>query len=252
MSSDSTSSPTPAMPPPTDAGTEPRLGIIHIMIWTACIALAFAITRSLGVWQQIGEQWDASETLLQIGSAAFVCGHCVFFATALGGVLLWVARRRRRFAFPRHPGEWLLAAFSVSLMLTQTTWIAMLALDPLVVQSGSDFGPGIWIVLYLGFMLFQAAASTGLFAFAAVRTQVARWRVFFIIAAVIQLSQILSCIYYFALLISSGALIVALIKDRKQRARYPWPHWLGVAFYLSYGLLHVVAVGVSGLVVWLL
>jgi hypothetical protein len=193
----------------------------------------------------------SSMTNLQIGSAASVCGRCVFFATALGGVFLWIARRRRRFTFPRRPGEWLLAAFSVSLLLTQTSWIVILALNPFVAHSSSDFEPGLWIALYLGFRLLQAAASAGLLALATVRTQVTRWRVFFIIAAVVQLSQVLSCIHYFAFLISSGALIVALAKDRRQRARNPWPHWLGVAFYLSYGLIHVILVGVFGLLVWL-
>ena len=61
---------------------DPRLGIVHLLVATACVAIYLGLEQ-----------------------------------TARGGLLLWVARRLRGMPFPRHPGEYMLVVEGILCLL---------------------------------------------------------------------------------------------------------------------------------------
>jgi hypothetical protein len=106
-------------PPPAtadDASAKvscPRLGLIHLLMWTACVAVWLGLQRVVGqlFWNSAHPFGDsilkiADTVLTSLGNGA-----------ALGGLLLWVARRRRGLPFPKHPGEYLLVVLGLSEVL---------------------------------------------------------------------------------------------------------------------------------------
>ncbi len=105
----------PDAQPLSDAvGIEPpRLGISHLMVLTACVAVYLGIARGLfGRYAQ--PDWEQSLGTFQ----AILWGlHGIGAGAGLAGLILFVARRRRGWPFPVHPGEYLLVMIGVSTLL---------------------------------------------------------------------------------------------------------------------------------------
>jgi hypothetical protein len=219
--------PVPYVPPPEEP-EQPRLGIIHLMVWTACVAVHLSIMRSL--WPADGSTEPAliPWMLSSVGGGA-----------ALGGLLLWAARRIRGERFPRHPGEYLLIVEGLCMAFFLAIWTP------------------IWIFLlriedyfYFYFTVPEVAISglylvqTTIFLWAAVKVRVRRWRWFFLAwSGTTLLSMPLLCCgvlqiggsQQVAHLVIGGWLVAVVLKDHFQGLRFPWTHWLGVAirFWLT-------------------
>ncbi|MHC4179368.1 MAG: hypothetical protein ACYSWU_17790 [Planctomycetota bacterium] len=224
---------TPEQPEP------PRLGILHLMVLTACVAAYMGPVRALEEPIDLLEEgtrpfWVTTGSLYGIGSGA-----------ALAGLVLVAARRYRGLSFPVHPGEYLLVVMGFGVLLH---WMA-LALAWLITSFGDPrFGlPSFHGILYLFPFAFYALC----FLWAAIRAKSRRWRVLFL---AIPTSYVVSFLFLCGgarlLPIANSAppllitvvLIVVIVRDHFEGKRYPWTHWFGVGTRLW---LDVGAFGVS-------
>jgi hypothetical protein len=204
----------PASPLPTlDSSPEPRLGILHLLVWTACVAVYCGLAQSLGLNERNPDAFDMTLSVLRsLGVGA-----------ALGGVLLWAARRRRGLAFPVHPGEYLLVVKGINIACLVLFYggakrSGLLDLHSLL----------IWRCLTILLNLIYGAAL----AWAIHRVKASRWRLFFIILGAdlcsCCVSGLLSLGYQSLTVLGDIVLVGVLLKDRADGLRYPWPHWVGI------------------------
>jgi hypothetical protein len=232
---------TVSSPPETPPGSpfrpepeQPRLGILHLLVWTACVAVYFSIATSF--------RSDDYVPRLE-ASLVLAVGVEMGRATALGGLLLLAARRYRRLPFPSQPGETLLVLLGVG----SATWLGMRFLNDRAVNAAP-----------MSLLLCQVLAASAMVALgvlylaAAIRTRSLRWRVYF---ATVLLGGILSILLplflirgwgpgpnavaasLHAWLLPFAVLLVVAVKDAAQRPRYRWTHWLGVGIGLWNGAI---------------
>jgi hypothetical protein len=223
---------------------QPRLGIIHLLGWTACVAVCFSVTRASY------PQDAAKERLVFL---AFQLCRDVGRGTALAGLVLCVARRLRGLRFPSQPGETLLVLFGIA----QGMWlVAVLVAVLLTLAMPNEMkDPSVRLL-----MLFQTSKSLGilllgvLYLIATIRTRIPRWRLVFL-ALIVQfpLAIIISCAgipldlpaggLIFAqnapLLLVAAVMITVVGKDLLERVVYRWTHWVGVATAFWYGMVNV-------------
>ena len=234
----------PAIPDEASADVScPRLGLIHLLAWTACVALCLGLQRVVGqlFWNPARPFGDsvlkiASTVLTSLGNGA-----------ALGGLLLWVARRRRGLPFPEHPGEYLLVVLGLGEVVRWSYSLLLLPVTPATLTRNMAllYGREVLAVVVLLWPLL------------AVRSR--RWRVFFgamlasralmLLYWVLSLSWLslrapatfsgllLSCL---VLLVAADAILVVIVlRERWGGVRYPWTHWAGVAVALWLALIGI-------------
>jgi hypothetical protein len=161
-----TEEPDPFSPHPADPSTgpdEPRLGILHLLAWTACVAVYLGVQRIAG--QRLDDPTGPfggtyNAVIATLGSIA--CG------AALGGLILWGTRRWRGLAFPKHPGEYLLVVTGLHLALEFST-----ALLPLPTQNAQD----VRLAFALGFGL--GLLQTLVLMWPLLVVDIRRWRAYF-------------------------------------------------------------------------
>src|SRR5262245_24076441 len=78
--------------------TQPRLSILHLMVWTATSAAMMALMR---LPREVESQIPAHYMIGRIVLA-------MYGGVALGGVAMAISRWFRKILFPTEPGEWLL------------------------------------------------------------------------------------------------------------------------------------------------
>ncbi|HUT88971.1 MAG TPA: hypothetical protein VMY37_05725 [Thermoguttaceae bacterium] len=239
-------SPFPTPPPDSPSRPEPeqpRLGISHLLVWTACVAAYFSVARAFS-----SPDWVPRLELSLVLAVGLTMGR----ATALGGLLLWVARRYRHLPFPGQPGETLLVLLGI---------YAAQVLLQYPIHYGAELGtiprwaPGLFSDLAV---LLIAV----LYLIAAVRTKILRWRVYFItvlVAGAIMVLLLLSLPLAESLLgptftagrrllpfvpdlprvLPGAVLLFVAVKDARQGRRYRWTHWLGIGIGLWNGLIGI-------------
>jgi len=220
------------------------------MVWTACVAVYFSFARTISP-----DSWD------QEGAARMVFRliYGVGFGTALGGLLLWVARRRRGLPFPSQPGETLLVLLSVGALvnLSQSSIFSLVAT---LEELDASYNAWWWRNTLFNITMFLRTLFLGvLYLSAAVRTDVTRWRLYLTLVVVSSLVsytvflgqsffglyglttvQIIQGIY----LLPRAVLLVVVIRDVLQPAGYRWTHWLGAGIDLW------LAASTAGWLVW--
>jgi len=212
---------------------QPPLGIIHLMLWTACAAVCFSLASAFDLEF---EPTDGVEGIV------LPVAHGVGTSAALAGLLLAAARRRRGLPYPGQPGETLLLLLGVGAAMSMIQGVLLYA------QGGPYMGSQG--VLYSGFMCFHLLFLAVIYVIAAVRTKVPRWRWFFaarIVAPVLctvlptALFRFSTIHWYTILSCSPHVLLAAFLigiaaKDFREhvsgRVRYRWTHWLGIAVQL--------------------
>ena len=212
---------------------EPRLGIVHILVGTACVAIYLGLAQT--VRHGLGTVAHPEMTGRGIVLAAARLLQGAASGTALGGLVLWVTRRMRRTPFPKHPGEYLLVVRGISSVL-------FLVLDFVILQT---IKPAPVHARERAISLFNLiVAMVWIWAMLVVRAR--RWRAFFFVAAAFEL---LSCVLLWAGVAHRGAwrhalytlvpvvLAVVVVKDHRQGLRYPWTHWLGVGVQMWIALV---------------
>ncbi|HJT32605.1 MAG TPA: hypothetical protein VJ783_11225 [Pirellulales bacterium] len=83
----------------------PRLGVVHLLLWTGCCAVFFGLARGLAM-QPVGVLGAVVLIMLALG-----CG------TAWTGLLTSVCRWVRGARWPLEPGQWLLTIEGVAICL---------------------------------------------------------------------------------------------------------------------------------------
>ena len=197
----------------------PRLGIIHFLGWTACIAVAAAAHSSLMLMVHDPQAGSAVSVVLQ---GMEVVGN----GTALGALVIWLRRRYRGLPFPMFPGEYLWLACGIERLL----WLITMGV---CVAIGSV---GAGVVAFIAFRMMDLAVAI-VFLIAAVKVRVKRWRVLLLVIAarplLIPLAGLLFpfswFVYFPPWFIEAPVLAIVVARDLFQRQRYPWSHWAGVA-----------------------
>lgn len=192
---------------------QPRLRILHLMAWTASVAVFFSASRPF--YTLLHMESEANVELLWLL-------HGVGSGTALGGLFLCISRRHRGLPFPSQPGEWILVSYGAA-AAAQVPGMLLIAVvgwgkNPLIAHILS---PSLLVTLFLAYTI---PAVLCLIAVDHVKTY--RWRAYLVILAS---SNLLACSSPHMRLLSSPILAVIVLQDVRRGIRRRWTHWLGIA-----------------------
>ncbi len=222
-----------------DRWAEPRLGILHLLGATTCVAVylglvetARLITADLIDPSDPRVIFEASSVLYGLGSGI-----------ALAGLLLWFGRRLRGKPFPRHPGEYMLMVQAVSCFVNLGAHFLFSHLWALSEQETSTFYFYPW---WKVIRFVQCLTYAALWMVADLRVGHRRWQTFFFLCAASQvlfgllaLAEIdrFHGVFYVGYVLLTIVLIVIVVRDHQQGMRYPWTHWLSVGIRFWFTLL---------------
>jgi hypothetical protein len=173
--------------------------------------------------------------------------HAIGGGAGLAGLVLWMARRRRRMRFPVHPGEFLLVL--VGLLVAFRLFNYVLAMASL--RSGRFGGPGGLGPLFVAFNVFSLGALAVVFVWAVIKIKIRRWRAYVCLLLGANLAPVLlACLGIFVSLYTYAAIHVAVIVtlvavavlDHRDAKRYAWPHWFGVATKLWFDVIQLATI----------
>ncbi len=236
----------PAHPAMSGEGVDrPRLGIIHLLVWTACTGVLLGWTRLL----QSVDALPAPEGATHVVYAVM---RSIGNGASWTALLVWIARRRRGIPFPVHPGE----RYLVALGITTTLEASMGLFTVLSFLWDDTIGPWRLTQLMTYAVGNLAAAIVWLQARRSVRSR--PWRFVFLLVSISYAIWALPfCCFSFGLfyappLIYSSALYGPLLLvaamllgiaagDLRKGRRHPWTHWAGVFTGLWFGLANLLA-----------
>jgi len=229
--------PQPTGPQPPEA---PRLGILHLLVLTACVAVYMGITQSLE--RGLGSfGWTGFETGIFRATTRAV--QAIGGGAALAGLVLWIARRRRGMRFPVHPGEFLLLLIGTLVAFRLLKFVLAMTIWPF-----DATGPG-WTLFAVILGLAPLAVLGALWLWAVIKIKIRRWRAYlWLLLGANVAPALLGGVWMFAISLYvyaaiRGVVIVALlgvaVLDHGDGKRYPWPHWFGVATKLSFDLIEL-------------
>jgi hypothetical protein len=226
--------------PALAAAAAPRLSVMHLMLWTLCSAVYFALLRAI-----YAIQGDASlssvETIQQTSGlmASIIAG-----AAITGTIALVSARVRGTPPLLRHPGHWLLLTSAITGVVTIPLVFLLLR------TNDANYNLAFGVVL-----LFPSIA----FAFAARSSPARHWRALFFAMALVALPQ---SMFYFGIWLSSGnvgyamavllaianwgnlmlatAMVFVSIVELKTGPPRDWLHWTGVTAQLASSAPHLI------------
>ena len=206
----------------------PRLGIIHLFGWTTCIAIYAALRWLLS--ENVPE--DVSQSFwIFVGLLAVVQG------TALGGLVIWVARRMRGLRFPIYPGEVLFVLLGFEVVC----WLPA-ELLPMFNEIAAPFTLRWTVSGFQPHLLLLSAFFASLYFLAGRRFRIDRWRIFFYVEAgsraMIILQPFLGALLWYTShqvldIVAATLMVVIVVIDRRERLPYTWTHWLGAALVIS-------------------
>ena len=233
---------------------QPRLGIIHIMLWTLGSAIILAMYRALADLSNMPEQARVQWYVLQVG-------YSTVYGAALAGVILFAYRRLTKgAAFPVLPGHWLLLTqgivFTVGFGAYVVTWVLRNWLD---VYSPMIYAIGQWLAHNVAVVVVLVAIIR--------LKDFGYWRVYFWASLVHQairataslLGAPVGGIFFWSLqrwIYGIGAtvlvvwLLVVVAHDRRRGVRRDWLHWTGVAVTFGGPVLFVIQIVSSMLLDW--
>jgi hypothetical protein len=224
-----------------------RLAILHLLVWTALVAVAMGIDTFATHLYSPADPAAAREWLQRTVAPDQMVARSVramLTGAGLGGLLMYFARRRRGIPFPLEPGEWLLVVLGVDgfaqlcsvgarpLVSRSSNYLgvhlALLIVEALVsvvgyllpVWFGKLHGPwrrffraavilaGIWLMIMIAFALTQLG-----FAYWVVGGL--RW---------IYLPILILCTVFFG---------IAAVREIRKPAQRGWVHWAGIITYVS-------------------
>ena len=240
---------------PFGPSLQPRLGIIHIMLWTLGSAMILAVYRALVDFANMPEQARVQWYVLQIG-------YSTVYGAALASVFLFAYRRLAKgAAFPVLPGHWLLLAqgivFTVSFAGHVAASVIRNRFDSL---SPAIYGLGQWSAHSVAVVVVLVAIIR--------LNDFAYWRVYFWASLVHQAIRSSVCLvgvlpgtWYFVFLLQRwiyaiGAtvlviwLLIVVARDWRRAVRRDWLHWTGVIVTLSGPVLFVIQIVSSMLLDW--
>ena len=241
-STDSTGAGTPL----ADRPEPPRLGILHLMVLTACVALWMGILRALALATGGDLSTLGSDSYQAMAGSLYGIGG----GAGLAGLILFFARRLRGFRFPVHPGEYLLVISGIS----NTLWLAINPVYVWIAHRGISGQPSMWVFWSVALAAF--AINAAVFVWALVRVKIRRWRIFLLSIPVCHLAgyglmwmsvriaspgPMFYVIQNVAPLAAAVVLLIVVIQDHLEGKRYPWSHWMGIALRLWLAVVGIVS-----------
>jgi hypothetical protein len=207
----------------------PRLGIRHLLLWTACAAVYLLVHQGF---------YPRGEERLAGFHAAQLAAHSVSGGTLLVGLLLWGAFRIRKVRFPSSEGELLWLILGI-VMLAGISFIPMYRARYRGVNSGWESSILIIGTVTSGTLYLVAWVRLLLAAF---RTRKRLWRALFVVLLALPILQVFWCcggrhsykfglysVTWFVFLSLNGSLTAAVLcRDWRQTPRPPWTHWVGI------------------------
>jgi len=222
---------------------QPRLGIIHIMLWTAGSAVILAVYRALAAWDELPGQ---QQVFLQVRQILF----SMSYGAAVGGLGVFLVRKLRGVPYPLYPGHWILLNAGILTVLSFAAWAVIatqiddedfraqhLAWN---VWAGADSVIGAAVYFYPTWRLREGT----------------RWTLYFSAQIVISLVYVeivlaeqvfdpwytlrwdLAPVFATATAI---LLLVAVLLDWRSQLRRDWLHWTGVTVCVAGLSLSVVS-----------
>jgi hypothetical protein len=232
------------VPKPAESFPErPRLGIRHLLLWTACAAVYLAMYQGF-----FAGAVDAFDRIYAILTAL----HSIAGGVLLMGVLFWLARRLQRVPFPSSEGEVLWLALGLILL-------ADMARLPAIYWwtggRGTERDVLLLITTTITFGILGLTAGVWLL-IAIFRTRKRLWRALFGVALAGLVLKTFGCVSWFGfyfgpfslmwfVLLTAGSLLAtaALWQDWLRTPRPPWTHWAGTACCAWQCLLGLVELG---------
>jgi hypothetical protein len=208
----------------------PRLGILHLLVGTSCVAVYLAVGRTFAQLDPTGSHG---------GFPVFDALRGISGGIALAGLILWIARRLRGFRFPVYPGEVLLVALGIAnagiLAVETVRDVAVL------LSEGSD--PSGMLNGLLPFLAIQGMFAIVLLVCGLI-VKSWPWKIYFLakaVAVAVDGSLLILPLEWFEAgfaytripgMAADVVLLGIFIGTLRAAGRYPWTHWLGVALGL--------------------
>lgn len=235
----------------------PPPGIAHVMLWTACVAVALGFYRGIITREFSGEGFEAPPMAFYV----LIILWSPLLGLWMAAPLLMVRRWFLRMPFPRQPGEWALVVGGV------TTWAMVLTSIPLAWLNRNDDPFGEWTFWH---RLIQIAAQTPTAVVTvAAAISVRRYRTWLVCFAGMSLftwllfawSLAMFVVRFYsiktdfspyswwnatllilsptALVVSVIAFIVAVVIDLVRKPQRGWLHYLGVGSVVVWIALYI-------------
>ncbi len=221
----------------------PRLGIRHLMLWTAMTAVVLGMQRVASYRSPMQNEYVLFYGIL----------WPMLTGGQLAGLIILTAWRYRRLSFSLQPGEWLLLVTGLSSTVT------LLLSWPLVIFFDTVGSEGWTAYLYV-YGWLMAVFLCGIDFLPAWKVRDSRpWRVFFwiifiriVLGTLLRLTALLSpmmlaetflrAISFYILPYAPVVILgVVLWTDHRARRNWRWTHWVGIGLYLATTLLKVIS-----------
>lgn len=238
----------PFLEPSTEsapAAETPRLGILHLMVLTACVAFYQGSTQGL----ERAFRFDAPQINQDVSAAL----SGVAAGAAMAGLILFVNRRRRRMSFPVHPGEFLIVMQGGIAVMT-LLWLTASVASVFLLQGGIIPSPGGYAVLadwvFWGGVSGTCLVYVALWIWVLVGVTTLHWRVFLLSIPVCYILALVSDVWtlqaaflfpFQGPVLISLVLVIVVLRDHLQGLRYPWTHWFGVTVYFWHAAAGVIS-----------
>lgn len=207
---------------PLAAVPAPRLSIRHLMLWTLCCAVYWALIREVNA---------RSTTHMHAGLLSSIVTGAEF-----AGVITLISMRVRGGPpLLKHPGHWLLLISAIFTLISYP--VIHTVSRSIALMTPQDPGSWEFVVLRVLF-LFPPTA----FAFAAARIGDRSWKVLFVGMFLLGVPGYL---YFLGInlpgsyfrpwpkLVLASAMVVVSIVEMKTGPRRDWLHWTGVTTHLA-------------------
>ena len=209
----------------------PRLGIIHLLAWTAATAVLLKFSMAMDMIGSTGGSTAPVSAFQQVLGLIYSMTHA---AELVGTAVLLLAKSRGlpgRF----QPGHWLVLVATV-------TWLLfglILFLWLLAVRAGfSDYSTTSWFLVLGG---LTAVLCGGVYFYLTLASKDGRrWKTCFGVLAVAELMRGLSCLgsslfgmswlldfFVLGCLIVTPTILVIVVVDLRRGPRRDWLHWVG-------------------------
>jgi len=236
-------SPFAPQPPAVEHYRPPRLGIIHLLAWTAATAVLLKYNLAL----EMVRDFDVTGPEKMFHQASNLIHSMVFGAGMVGLGVLLLARARGPVG-RLQPGHWIViidtaAAVAGFAFVAVHTWVTSVWLD-------SD---SLWWVLFVVIGAIRISRA-GLYTIALWRSRDGKcWRVCLGVSAA---CGMIEGLFYFAVaggmsfrpwamsllalhIVLGAVLLLAFSLDLRSGLRRDWLHWLGAGMLAACGLLNV-------------
>jgi len=229
--------------------TQPRLGIVHLLVWMTGSAAILAAQRALGEWENHPLPHRAFYLTMAFAQS-MVSGALV------GSLAVGVGRRLQRRRFPVHPGQWIALLWGAMVVVLWLDVAAFKLVSRDTMRLSIDDPLSMW--QFGSFAVVQLLTAAGCLGIALMGPWERRWRVLLVmLAAETGLSGLctlavairfqtdfmsasgidgfltaINLVQMIGGLVNVAILSLCVTVDLGRRVRRDWMHYVGVAAVL--------------------